>query len=735
MAATPFAPELSAGATMPATRTIHWPSTADFAGLPRSNYTELRSTIVRVAEYCLRIAGSRTPAEMAAVIWQPDNACSECDGESCAEFAILTRSLAAQLVRKPSWMTCEPSDMVALNSGADVRPEDSNPAWLGASSILRDAEARHRWHPLGDAYRPLPGDWVLFDGHVEVLTSYLGGILHTIGSNSLMNFSIKAHQYHDPLAAHDVTGFVNNGDLLSSALPLRVSPAASGQAIKHIVAAAANPARKPQVNREDPPGRLSAATNDGQSPSQAQRRYARTSPYARSRGRVSPRATAGARFPGPGSSGPVIKPQTTTAGTAAIPEMPAMPPSAVSSAPPRTAAYRRPVAVPVPAPPPRTAAYGISAVAVPARAPRGRNAERSFIAAVAPGAMAAQDKYGIPASVTIAQAIDESGWGRSALAIKDRNLFAISGTGPAGTDMQRVAQYVNGQQSVVTMPFRVYHDIAESIDDHGRLLAYSEYYAPAMAQRGNPDAFANALTGVYATNPAYGAELIALMRRHDLYRYDGPGSSRRADRGRAAAVRTAAIPWPTAAIPGVPSPSSSPQPAQASASGLPHVPHPTLRAGSRGRGHGPAEHQVRQRHGHPLNTGQSPQARADQLAQLGLTFVVLPVLTSIASSFIYDRLKSFRRDGHRATFQFCILRDGGSVVKGQLEADDDAALRRAINALGQLVDARKLHEWDDAAQEWRAIRGSNAPRAPRDLVPACTDLVRKGVVPMVVLSL
>jgi hypothetical protein len=41
-----------------------------------------------------------------------------------------------------------------------------------------------------------------------------------------------------------------------------------------------------------------------------------------------------------------------------------------------------------------------------------------------------------------------------------------------------------------------------------------------MASRGRPDAFATALTGVYATDPSYGSSLIALMRLYNLYRYD-----------------------------------------------------------------------------------------------------------------------------------------------------------------------------------------------------------------------
>ena len=55
--------------------------------------------------------------------------------------------------------------------------------------------------------------------------------------------------------------------------------------------------------------------------------------------------------------------------------------------------------------------------------------------------------------------------------------------------------------------FRVYHNVAESIADHAELLATSGYYQRAMADRAIPDAFANDLTGVYATDPDYGANL------------------------------------------------------------------------------------------------------------------------------------------------------------------------------------------------------------------------------------
>ena len=163
---------------------------------------------------------------------------------------------------------------------------------------------------------------------------------------------------------------------------------------------------------------------------------------------------------------------------------------------------------------------------------------------MAPGALATQQRYGIPAAVTIAQAIDESGWGRSVLATADHNLFGIKGAGPAGRDMLPTREHENGVWVTRTAPFRVYHNVAESIEDHGRLLATDPAYRHAMASRGRPDAFATALTGVYATDPGYGSSLIALMRLYNLYRYDAATPP---------AASPAAVPAAAPAVPAAPS--------------------------------------------------------------------------------------------------------------------------------------------------------------------------------------
>ena len=175
----------------------------------------LRSAIVKAAQYYLRLAQSRPPSEMEALIWQNDSTDGVDHGESCAAFASLTLESGAQATGQQSWVTGGTTYPWPVHAWVDSRV-DPNPASPDVISILQDAQAHQRWHPLGDGYTPQPGDWVLFDGHVEVVTKYAGGVLYTIGGDSMPNLSVNAHQYSAPLAAQGVTGFVNNGVLVSA---------------------------------------------------------------------------------------------------------------------------------------------------------------------------------------------------------------------------------------------------------------------------------------------------------------------------------------------------------------------------------------------------------------------------------------------------------------------------------------------------------------------------------------
>ena len=221
-----FAPGAVADITTPTSMPIRLMALAKSAQPAASDDTMLRSAIVNVASYYLRMAESKTPAEMEQIIWQHDSLDGVDHGPSCAAFASLTLELGAQVVGQQSWVTGGTSYPWPLHAWADVRV-DPNPDSMGITSVLQDAEANGRWHAQGDGYDPQPGDWVLFDGHVEVVTKYVGGILYTIGGDSLPNFSVNAHEYPGPLGAQGVVGFVNNGELTGASQSSTGSGAAS----------------------------------------------------------------------------------------------------------------------------------------------------------------------------------------------------------------------------------------------------------------------------------------------------------------------------------------------------------------------------------------------------------------------------------------------------------------------------------------------------------------------------
>ena len=211
-----FAPKAAAADIQsPSNTNIRLLALTQAAKPPAADDSTLRTAIVNVATYYLRMAEGKSPAEIEQLIWQHDSLDGVDHGESCAAFASLTLELAAQVVGQQSWVSGGTSYPWPLHTWADVRV-DPNPASPQIISVLQDAQAHHRWHPLGGDYRPLPGDWVLFNGHVEVVTSYADGVLSTIGGDSLPNLSVNAHEYRGSLADDGVVGFVNNGNLTAA---------------------------------------------------------------------------------------------------------------------------------------------------------------------------------------------------------------------------------------------------------------------------------------------------------------------------------------------------------------------------------------------------------------------------------------------------------------------------------------------------------------------------------------
>ena len=173
---------------------------------------------------------------------------------------------------------------------------------------------------------------------------------------------------------------------------------------------------------------------------------------------------------------------------------------------PSTAAAKAP---PTPAP---------RASTVTGKAPKTGNA---FLDQYGAAALRSMQSTGVPASVTLAQAILESGWGRSGLTRKAFNFFGIKGTGPAGSLTVRTREVVNGRNIYINAAFKAYHNAAESFVDHGKMLRRLGRYAPCFRNRSNPEQFCRELQKAgYATDPHYAAALINIIHQYGLARFD-----------------------------------------------------------------------------------------------------------------------------------------------------------------------------------------------------------------------
>jgi flagellum-specific peptidoglycan hydrolase FlgJ len=151
--------------------------------------------------------------------------------------------------------------------------------------------------------------------------------------------------------------------------------------------------------------------------------------------------------------------------------------------------------------------------------PQPTPAAKSFPPVVVAAAIASHHRWRVPASVTLAQWAVESAYGTK-MPRGSNNPFGIkAGKGQPFVEAQ-TREVIGGKSVTVVAKFRKFDSMAQAFDEHGRLLATSRYYTRAMSLAANPDSFADALTGVYATDPRYGSVLKSVMRKDNLYQYD-----------------------------------------------------------------------------------------------------------------------------------------------------------------------------------------------------------------------
>lgn len=124
-------------------------------------------------------------------------------------------------------------------------------------------------------------------------------------------------------------------------------------------------------------------------------------------------------------------------------------------------------------------------------------------------------------SLTIAQAILESNWGKSGLTNRANNLFGMKGTYNGEYVEMNTKEWVNGSGYVTMLAkFRKYPSWLESVSDHSGLFNRLDMYANLRGCTDYKLACKYVKEDGYATSPTYTQSLIDLIEKYDLMKYD-----------------------------------------------------------------------------------------------------------------------------------------------------------------------------------------------------------------------
>ena len=144
-----------------------------------------------------------------------------------------------------------------------------------------------------------------------------------------------------------------------------------------------------------------------------------------------------------------------------------------------------------------------------------KNATEEYIDTYANIAKDEMGIYGIPASITLAQGILESGAGKGELTQKANNHFGIKCHGWKGAKVYH-------DDDKLQECFRKYYDAKYSFRDHSLFLTERKRYMDLFKlAKDDYKGWAKGLRQAgYATDPKYPKKLISLVERYELYKYD-----------------------------------------------------------------------------------------------------------------------------------------------------------------------------------------------------------------------
>lgn len=153
---------------------------------------------------------------------------------------------------------------------------------------------------------------------------------------------------------------------------------------------------------------------------------------------------------------------------------------------------------------------------------------QQFIESVAQGAIDGWNQYKVLPSITVAQAILESGWGTSTLATKAHNLFGIKGSYNGNSVTMPTREVYGGRSYYINDNFRAYANNSESITDHGNFLYSNSRYQNLLGDTNYVSVAQKLHADGYATDPSYANSLINLVKTYNLTQLDAVALSGKA---------------------------------------------------------------------------------------------------------------------------------------------------------------------------------------------------------------
>ncbi|MGM0212729.1 glucosaminidase domain-containing protein [Enterococcus sp. AZ109] len=151
--------------------------------------------------------------------------------------------------------------------------------------------------------------------------------------------------------------------------------------------------------------------------------------------------------------------------------------------------------------------------------------QAAFIEQLGASAMQVSSSNDLYASIMVAQALVETGFGSSTLsAAPYYNLFGVKEYSGGPSVYMNTQEYLNGQWVTMSEPFAVYNSYGESFLDHANVMRNSYYAGAWKSHTSSYQDAAVYLTGRYATDPGYAGKLISLIQMYNLTRFDTPGA-------------------------------------------------------------------------------------------------------------------------------------------------------------------------------------------------------------------